>query len=215
MPLPAKRDLLRLAESKDLVIIENDVYGDLHHEGSRPLTLKSFDRSGRVMYVNSCSKSMVPSLRIGWLAAGRWKERVSKIKSATSSSVNEVAQLALTEYLAQGSYLPNLRKLRQKLKTRKDEYLAAIRPALSQAIPLKDMTGGFSYWLPVPEQVDVDQFSAEVLNRWPILVEGNTPYLDIVNKGICLNTSVQLTRESRQALLELCVHLRKLHQNKN
>jgi DNA-binding transcriptional MocR family regulator len=212
MPLMTKRNVLRMAEKHGLTIIEDDVYGDLQHEGSRPLTLKSFDLKGNVIYVNSCSKSMAPGLRIGWMAAGRWRERVEYLRSASASNANELSQLVLAEFLAQGSHVPHLRKLRSQLKTRTSEYLAIMRPAFGNVIPLDEMEGGFSYWLPLPKGVSTADIRQQIAERWPVLSSSDTPQIGVLDAGLCVNTSVPLTDKLRQSLAAFCVYLRGLYQ---
>jgi DNA-binding transcriptional MocR family regulator len=212
MPLMTKRNVLRLSEKHDLTIIEDDVYGDLQHDGSRPLTLKSFDLKGNVIYVNSCSKSMAPGLRIGWLAAGRWRERIEYLRSTSASNANELSQLVLAEFLAQGSHVPHLRKLRQHLKTRTADYLSIMRPALGKVIELEDMTGGFSYWLPLPQGVSSEEIRTQIAERWPLLNSLDTPQIGVLTNGLCINTSIPLTDNLRQSLAAFCVYLRGIYQ---
>lgn len=218
MPLTTKRHLLRLSEKYSLTIIEDDVYGDLQHDGSRPLTLKSFDLKGNVIYVNSCSKSLAPGLRIGWLAAGNWRERIEYLKSASASSVSELSQLVLAEFLAQGSHVPHLRKFRKSLKSRADEYLAILRPALGSAVELNDMPGGYSYWLPLPSNISAEEIYSKINLHWPLLnsvdaslTSVDTPQVAVVSHGLCINTSIPLTDPLRQSLTAFCFYLRGLY----
>ena len=211
MPLMTKRHLLRLSEKYDFTIIEDDVYGDLQHDGSRPLTLKSFDLKGSVIYVNSCSKSLAPGLRIGWLAAGRWRARIEYLKAASASSVNELSQLVLAEFLAQGSHVPHLRKFRKLLKSRTDEYLSILRPALGSAVELSDMPGGYSYWLPLPEKISVEELQAKINLHWPLLSTAEIPQVAIISHGLCINISIPLTDPLRQSLTAFCFYLRGLY----
>ncbi|MFZ6731047.1 PLP-dependent aminotransferase family protein [Undibacterium sp. Ji42W] len=208
MPLPVKRNLLRLAEKHGVTIIEDDVYGDLQHDGARPLTLKSFDLKGNVIYVNSCSKTLAPGLRIGWLAAGSWRERIEYLKSASASSVNELSQLVLAEFLAQGSHVPHLRKYRQQLKTRTGEYLSILRLVLGNTVKLADMPGGYSYWLPLPNKVSAEEIQTQIRANWPLLDEADTPQIALVSNGVCVNTSIPLTDPLRQSLTAFCFYLR-------
>ncbi|MFZ6659007.1 PLP-dependent aminotransferase family protein [Undibacterium sp. TJN19] len=208
MPLLVKRQLLRLAEKHGVTIIEDDVYGDLQHDGARPLTLKSFDLKGNVIYVNSCSKTLAPGLRIGWLAAGNWRERIAYLKNASASSVNELSQLVLAEFLAQGSHVPHLRKFRQQLKTRSGEYLSILRLVLGNTVKLADMPGGYSYWLPLPGKISVDEIQSQLLQHWPLLDKADTPQVALVSHGLCVNTSIPLTDPLRQSLTAFCFYLR-------
>jgi DNA-binding transcriptional MocR family regulator len=211
MPLLTKRNLLRLSEKYGFTIIEDDVYGDLQHHGSRPLTLKSFDLNGNIIYVNSCSKSLAPGLRIGWLAAGHWRDRIEYLKSASASSVNELSQLVLAEFLAQGSHVPHLRKFRKLLKSRAEEYLAILRPALGSAVELNDISGGYSYWLPLPDKISADEIHTKINLYWPLLNSVDLPQVAMVSHGLCINTSIPLTDQLRQSLTAFCFYLRGLY----
>jgi DNA-binding transcriptional MocR family regulator len=214
MPLIVKRNLLRLSEKHDVTIIEDDVYGDLQHEGARPLTLKSFDLKGNVVYVNSCSKTLAPGLRVGWLAAGRWRERVEYLKSASASSVSELSQLLLAEFLAEGSHVPHLRKIRKELKSRSDEYIALLQLTLGKTVKLGQVAGGYSFWLPLPPATPADAIQSQIRLHWPLLDAQDapdSPQLVVVSKGMCINTSIALTDPLRQSLMSFCFYLRALY----
>ncbi|MFS2005600.1 PLP-dependent aminotransferase family protein [Duganella sp. CT11-25] len=214
MPLIVKRNLLRLTEKHDVTIIEDDVYGDLQHEGARPLTLKSFDLQGKVVYVNSCSKTLAPGLRVGWMAAGRWRERIEYLKSASASSVSELSQLLLAEFLAEGSHVPHLRKIRKELKSRSDEYIALLQLTLGKTVKLGQVAGGYSFWLPLPPDTPADVIQSQIHLHWPLLEAQDapdSPQLVVVSKGMCINTSIALTDPLRQSLMSFCFYLRALY----
>ncbi|MBC7609462.1 MAG: PLP-dependent aminotransferase family protein [Polaromonas sp.] len=210
MPLIAKRNLIRLIEKHAFTIIEDDVYGDLQHEGARPLTLKSFDLKGNVIYVNSSSKSLAPGLRVGWLASGRWRLRIEYFKTASASGVSELSQLVLAEFLAQGSHVPHLRKIRKQLKDRACEYLAILRLVLGKEIEISTVLGGYSFWLALPKTVKADEIRSQIEVFWPLLDSPDSPQIVVVSEGLCINTSVPLTDPLRQSLTAFCFHLRGL-----
>ncbi|MFC6671204.1 PLP-dependent aminotransferase family protein [Marinobacterium aestuariivivens] len=84
MPDAAKPELLKLAAQYDLPIIEDDVFGELSHQGSRPLPVKAFDRDGRVLLCSSLSKTLDSDIRIGWMLPGRYFEQVNYLKYVTT-----------------------------------------------------------------------------------------------------------------------------------
>ena len=55
-----KRELVALCRDADVALIEDDIYGELQHQGPRPLPCKTFDRDGRVMLCSSFSTSLAP-----------------------------------------------------------------------------------------------------------------------------------------------------------
>ena len=70
MPEENRLALLQLAGKDRIPIIEDDVYGDLQHEGARPRCLKAFDRDGFVLLCGSFSKTLAPGYRVGCYSTG-------------------------------------------------------------------------------------------------------------------------------------------------
>lgn len=154
MPDAAKRRLLRLAEQHDLAVIEDDVFGDLSPAAQRPTPLKAWDRQGRVVYCGSCSKSVAPGLRVGWVAGGRWHARMVSLKLSQSLVTPLFEQRLLAAYLHSGALPAHLRRLRDNLS-------AAVAPAMqavAQHFPLGtevlSSAGGWWLWLALPDGSD-------------------------------------------------------------
>ncbi|HBE5737921.1 TPA: PLP-dependent aminotransferase family protein, partial [Escherichia coli] len=82
MPDARKRAVLSLAQRHDIVIFEDDVYGELATEYPRPRTIHSWDIDGRVLLCSSFSKSIAPGLRVGWVAPGRYHDKLLHMKYA-------------------------------------------------------------------------------------------------------------------------------------
>ena len=100
-----KRELVRIAASRDLPIIEDDLYGDMAHQGLRPHALKAFDPSGIVIHCSSYSKSIAPGYRVGYVAAGKWQQRVLALKKVHSGGNPLLPALAVAEFLRDGGCL--------------------------------------------------------------------------------------------------------------
>jgi len=66
-----KRALVDLLSHHEVPLIEDDVYGELHHTNEPPSSAKTFDQRGLVMHCSSFSKTLSPGYRVGWVAAGR------------------------------------------------------------------------------------------------------------------------------------------------
>lgn len=97
-----RRRLLRAAEEHDVLLIEDNPYSMFHDGGGRPPTLKALDRSGRVVYIGSFSKTAYPGARIGYVVAGRpvaeggvLADQLAKLKSMLTLNTSSVAQAAV------------------------------------------------------------------------------------------------------------------------
>lgn len=118
MGLERRRRLLELAEEHDLLIVEDDPYRPIAPEA--PPSLKSLDRSGRVVYVGTLSKILAPGLRIGFVVAPQdLGEEVAKLEQhdfSTSTAMQLLAAKALGKGLVRSRMGPLSRLYSEKLR---------------------------------------------------------------------------------------------------
>jgi DNA-binding transcriptional MocR family regulator len=149
-----KQQLLALAIERDIPIIEDDVYGDLHHEMPRPWPIKAWDRDGRVLLCSSFSKTIAPSLRVGYLIAGRYRERAATIKYITSVASTSLQQDVVAAFISDGGYQHHLRKLRATLKANTARMISAMSEAFPEGCRVSMPRGGYILWVELPKTVD-------------------------------------------------------------
>ena len=78
--------LVEMLAKKQIPLIEDDVYGELHFDAYYPAPAIAFDKRGLVMYCSSFSKTLAPGYRIGWVAAGRFADKVQRLQLMTTFS---------------------------------------------------------------------------------------------------------------------------------
>ena len=154
MPEAKKRALVELITRHDIPLIEDDVYGDLAFGQTRPPATKAFDDKGLVLYCSSFSKTLAPGFRVGWIAPGRYLERIIQLKALLNIATASPTQLALAEFLTNGGYDHHLRKVRRVYARQ----TALLREAVLRHFPagtrVSRPEGGFVLWVEMPEQVD-------------------------------------------------------------
>nr|WP_067293090.1 PLP-dependent aminotransferase family protein [Marinobacterium profundum] len=154
MPAAARHSLLQLAAEHDLPIIEDDVFGELCHQGSRPPPVKSLDTEGRVLLCSSLSKTLDSDIRIGWIMPGRYYEQVNYLKYVTTLASPGILQRAAADFLADNRYERHLRQIRRRYQTRLGLLLEAIYQYWPGcAVPLIPK-GGFLCWVELPAGFD-------------------------------------------------------------
>lgn len=163
MPLQAKRDLVKLLSGRNIPLVEDATFADLHFNGELTAA-KSFDDSGNVLLCASLTKTIAPGLRIGWIHAGRHAEHVSFLKRVSSIGQPEIIEGGLAEYLAEGGVDRHLRVLRHRLGEQLGQHLLAIAHYLPSGIRVSRPSGGFLLWLQWPDSIDVLRLHAEALN---------------------------------------------------
>ena len=149
-----KRELIGLLRRHAVPLIEDDVYAELYHSGARPRPIKAFDQTGLVMHCSSFSKSLAPGFRIGWVAAGRFHERVTRLKMMTSIATASLTQAALADYLRHFAYERHLRALRGKLVAHLQAMSAAIGASFPAGCRVTRPLGGYFLWVQLPHTVD-------------------------------------------------------------
>jgi DNA-binding transcriptional MocR family regulator len=160
-----KKALVELLAKREIPLIENDVYGELHFQAEYPLPALAFDHKGLVMHCGSFSKTLAPGDRIGWASAGRFTDRVQKLKLMTTLSASIPVQAGIADYLQHGGYDRHLRKLRNALRTQLQELDTSIRRWLPQGVRRAHPTGAYFIWLEFPEPIDAMELHRLAIER--------------------------------------------------
>ncbi|MCG6201825.1 PLP-dependent aminotransferase family protein [Psychromonas antarctica] len=154
MPEAHKKRLYQLAQSYDIAIIEDDIYGDIAYQYPRPKSIKSFDEDGRVLLCSSFSKSLAPGLRVGWIAPGRYRDKATHIKYVSSSMCPTLPQLAVADFIQSGGYERHLRRLRLQHKLGRDQLINALNRYFPIGTCISFPEGGYLLWVELPKRVD-------------------------------------------------------------
>jgi GntR family transcriptional regulator/MocR family aminotransferase len=155
-----RRQLLALADRYNVPILEDDFVGDLRYEGRVQPALKALDPGGRVIYVSTFSKMLMPGLRVGFLVAeGPVYDCLVTYKCANDLATSNLIQRALEAYVTVGRYQAHLRRTCQIYRRRRDAMLQAIQRHLPSGVHVDPPQGGLFVWLRLPEPLS----SAELL----------------------------------------------------
>ncbi len=92
-----KQALVELLARHQVPLIEDDVYAELYYSQQAPKPAKAFDTQGLVMHCGSFAKSLAPGYRIGWVAAGRFAQKIERLKLMTSLCASMPAQAAIAD----------------------------------------------------------------------------------------------------------------------
>lgn len=157
MPDERKRAFAALTAARGVAVIEDDIYGDLYMGNARPWPIKAFDKAGNVMLCSSFSKSLSPALRIGFVAAGRYRPAVALQKTISSGGTNPITQHVLAEYLESTAYDRHLRTLRRNYQKQVDAMRQAIGRYFPAATCITQPQCGYVLWVELPEEIDTSR----------------------------------------------------------
>ena len=153
MPDEHKRRLVDLLARREIPLIEDDLYGDLHFGAERPRVAQSYDKSGLVMLCSSFSKTVAPGYRVGWVAPGRFYEKVKSHKLTSTLATATLPELAIAEFVANGGYDAHLRAIRRTYAEQIQRVSHAIEESFPQETTITRPSGGFVLWVGLPPNV--------------------------------------------------------------
>jgi GntR family transcriptional regulator/MocR family aminotransferase len=111
MALPRRLALLAWAERNNAAIVEDDYDSEFRFQGRPIEPLQTLDTSGRVVYVGSFSKTMLPTLRLGFAVTPlSLRVAVHKAKFVTDWHTSILMQAALARFIDDGGFARHIRK---------------------------------------------------------------------------------------------------------
>lgn len=162
MPEANKQKMVELATRYEIPIIENDVWGDtLYAEGAMPA--KAYDHAGMVLYCHSFSKSLMPGMRLGWIAPGRFHHRLRELKLVSSITTASTPQLLMARLMESGFYAQHLLALRQQLATQSERVRQAVLEYFPPGTSVMQPSGGCVLWIALPPHMDASGLFDEAL----------------------------------------------------
>jgi GntR family transcriptional regulator/MocR family aminotransferase len=127
LSLRRRAALLRWAVDHDAVVVEDDYDSDYRFSDQPVEPLQSLDREGRVVYVGTFSKSLLPALRTGFLVAPRsLQPALREAKLVTTWEGDATTQGALAEFLAEGHHAAHVRRAGRVYRERRRLLLAGL-----------------------------------------------------------------------------------------
>ena len=168
MPNSRKEELYSILCDYDIPAIEDDIYADLHFGPVRPKPLKAWDREGRVMLCSSLSKAIGPGLSLGWIAAGRYHDKIEEAK--WSNSPVYLQKVAL--HILQEGYDRHLRRLRSEFKRQVSAVSTAVRTYFPRGTRVTEPAGGFVLWVECPPAVDAVRLRHRALEEKIVTAPG-------------------------------------------
>ncbi len=175
MPDDERERLVKITRRHDLPIIEDDVYGELVFDGSRPRPLRGFagpSADSHVLLISSVSKTLAPGYRVGWIAGGRWHDQIVRIKYAQSLACPTLLGMAVAEFLASGGYDRHLRRLRAAVAGNVERYREAIATLFPEGTRVSAPRGGFVLWVELPPGSDSLALHEQALRKRIVIAPG-------------------------------------------
>jgi len=180
LTLERRHALMELAERENLLIIEDDPYGRLRFRGEHLPSLKSLDRSERVISLRTFSKTLSPALRTGYVIGPQPVLRQLVIlKQAADLCSSALTQYAILELLKSDVLEQYVEKVKSVYGQKELAMAAALQAGLGHtSASWNEPEGGMFFWVTLPEGVDSGELLAEALKAGVAYVKGSAFYTD-------------------------------------
>jgi len=175
--------LLEWAERRNTLIIEDDPYGDLYFDDvataaeTRPL--KADDRSGRVIYLSTFSKTLAPGFRVAWVAGpAPIVERFDTAKQSMDLMCGILDQRVVHESIVRSVLDRQAAPLRNLYRQRRDVMEQTLRDQLGDGLSWIQPKGGFFLWVKLPDGFECQALLDKAMEQGVIFVIGSAFCVD-------------------------------------
>lgn len=128
MPVKRRTELLEWADRQGYYIIEDDYDSEFWYQGRPAPTLYSLDGNGRVIYFNTFSKTLIPSLRISYMVLPyELAKRYGEGLSFYSGTVPSMEQYALARFISEGYFERHINHMRNYFKGQRSRLFEAVK----------------------------------------------------------------------------------------
>lgn len=173
-----REELMEAAAAKDFLIIEDDYEAEMNYVAKTSPSMKSMDRTGRVIYVGSLSKTVSPGIRLGFIVAHRDIIREARIaRGVMMRHPPTIVQEIVALFFQLGHYDAHLRNIERRYKKR----WHTMNDALAEHLGMLDRTaseGGTSFWLTGPKEFDASALAAQLRTKGVLIDRGQDYYLN-------------------------------------
>jgi len=183
LSVPKRVRLLEWAERRNMLIVEDDPYGDLYFDdvtsvaSTRPL--KADDRDGRVIYLSTFSKTLAPGFRVAWVAApAAIVERFDTAKQSMDLMCGILDQRVVHQSIVRGVLDRQGEPLRKLYRMRRDVMEQALRAQFGDRLTWNAPRGGFFLWAKLPDGFECESLLAKAMEHGVIFVIGSAFCVD-------------------------------------
>ena len=165
MTLSRRQALLDVAKASNTLMIEDDYDSEFVWRGRGIASLGALSGGQGVITIGSAAKSLLPGLRIGWIAAPkRTGADLAKVQRKLGMAANVHAQAALAELMSSGNYRAHINKITSAYRQRMERLRHAIGQALGDMVETSEPDGGLQLVMRLPDRVDDAQL-CKALNK--------------------------------------------------
>lgn len=180
MSFEKRKKLIELANRYDVLVLEDNPYGDLRFKGEDIATIKSMDTDGRVVYAGSFSKILSPGMRLGYLIGSpEILGKIEILKQVNDVHTPVLTQMMCVEFMKQYNIDDYIEKNRELYGKKCKVMLDAMEKYFPKGKVLWTVPdGGIFMWCECPELEDISAVVDKALEKKVAIVPGSNFAID-------------------------------------
>lgn len=177
MAVDRRKKLAELAAKYNVLVLEDNPYGEIRFAGKHVPAVKSFDQTGHVFYMSTFSKTLAPGFRLGWVVAdAEVINKLTVLKQSADLHTDNLAQYAVVEFLKNNDLDAHVAKISALYGKRKQLMVEGIKEYFPAGVKYTDPEGGMFLWVEVPGVDDTVELFKECLKHNVAFVPGDPFY---------------------------------------
>lgn len=174
MSLKRRRELAELLAGFRVPVIEDDPYGELRYAGNPVPPVKALDRSQRVIYLNTFSKTIAPGLRLGWVVAEHdLIQKLVQAKQAADLHSGTLVQRIVYGYVTGSDVKKHIEVIRREYGQRRDAMIEALHRYFPPGSTWTEPEGGMFLWVTLPEGLNAAELLDDAVQAKVAYVPGS------------------------------------------
>ena len=212
MSLEKRRAVYALAQQYDVLILEDNPYGDLRFAGEELPTLKSMDTDGRVLYCSTFSKILSAGMRVGY-ACGN-EELLQKMviaKQVEDVHTNIFFQMLCAKYMQEYDLEQHIATIRELYRHKCSLMLEMLDKYMPKEVTYTRPEGGLFLWCTLPDSLPLGELINDLKEQGVFVVPGTTFNCDETapSSSFRLNYSTPSEEQIERGIKTLCETIRK------
>ncbi|WP_304507556.1 aminotransferase-like domain-containing protein [Anaerotignum sp.] len=168
-----RKQIYELAQKYDVMIFEDNPYGEIRFSGEHVPPIKTLDADGRVIYTGSFSKVMAPAFRLGFMVFNKGlSERLTVAKQCADTHSNVLFQYICNEYMTKCDYAAHIASACEVYRKKADLMLGEMEKKFHPDVTFNRPEGGLFVMAFLPEGMDSFEFVQEGIRRGVACVPG-------------------------------------------
>ena len=175
--LERRKGLIELANKYDVMILEDNPYGELRFEGEVQPSLRSLDTEDRVIFMGTFSKIFSPGIRVGWFnAAPKVLEKFNLVKQGADLQTSTTTQMILSQFLDDNDLEAHIDEIIKVYGKRKNVMVDAMKKYFPEEVTFTNPEGGLFLWVTLPEGLNARDIAVKAIEQKVAFVPGGAFY---------------------------------------